>query len=58
MQEAESAAQKILEGEFSVLLAPQRPYVRRLQHMLADKFSLASTSKGKEPERGVLIYKP
>ena len=58
MQEAESAAQKILEGEFSVLLTPQRPYVRRLQHMLADKFSLASTSKGKEPERGVLIYKP
>jgi stage III sporulation protein SpoIIIAA len=58
MQEAEEAAQKVLGGEFSVLLSPQRPYVRRLQHMLADKFSLASTSKGKEPARGVLIYKP
>ena len=57
MQEAEEAAQKVLGGEFSILLAPQRPYVRRLQHMLAEKFSLASTSKGKEPARGVLIYK-
>jgi stage III sporulation protein SpoIIIAA len=58
MQEAEDAAQRVLEGEFSVQLTPQRPYVRRLQHMLAQRFSLASTSKGREPERGVLIYKP
>jgi len=58
MQEAEDAAQRVLEGEFSVQLTPQRPYVRRLQHLLAQRFSLASTSKGREPERGVLIYKP
>ena len=58
MNEAEEAAQKVLGGEFSILLSPQRPYVRRLQHMLAEKFSLASTSKGKEPARAVLIYKP
>ncbi|HZA22676.1 MAG TPA: R3H domain-containing nucleic acid-binding protein [Dehalococcoidia bacterium] len=58
MQEAEEAAQRVLGGEFSIQLRPQRPYVRRLQHILAQRFSLASTSKGREPERGVLIYKP
>jgi hypothetical protein len=58
MQEAEEAAQRILGGEFSVQLRPQRAYVRRLQHMLAQRFSLASTSRGQEPERSVLIYRP
>ncbi len=58
LQEAESAAERVLGGEFSVQLAPQRPYVRRLQHLLAERFSLASTSKGREPERSVLIYQP
>jgi len=57
MREAEEAAERVMGGEFSILLAPQRPYVRRLQHLLAERFSLASTSKGREPERGVLIYK-
>ena len=58
LQEAESAAERVLGGEFSVQLSPQRPYVRRLQHLLAERFSLASTSKGREPERSVLIYQP
>ena len=58
MQEAEQAAQKVLEGEFSIELAPQRAYVRRLQHILAQRFSLASTSRGREPSRAVLIYRP
>jgi stage III sporulation protein SpoIIIAA len=58
IQEAEEAAQRVLEGEFSVQLRPQRAYVRRLQHMLAQRFSLASTSRGQDPERSVLIYRP
>ena len=58
LQEAERAAERVMGGEFSVLLTPQRPYVRRLQHLLAERFSLASTSRGREPERAVLIYKP
>ena len=58
MQEAEQAAQKVLEGEFSIQLTPQRAYVRRLQHILAQRFSLASTSRGREPSRAVLIYRP
>ena len=58
MQEAEQAAQKVLEGEFSIQLNPQRAYIRRLQHILAQRFSLASTSRGREPSRAVLIYRP
>ena len=58
MEEAELAAQRVAGGEFSVQLSPQRAYVRRLQHMLAERFSLASTSRGREPERSVLIYRP
>ena len=58
MLEAEDAAQRVLGGEFSVQLNPQRAYVRRLQHLLAQRFNLASTSRGREPERSVLIYRP
>ena len=57
LMEAEQAAQRVLGGEFSVQLNPQRAYVRRLQHLLAERFSLASTSRGREPERSVLIYR-
>ncbi len=56
--EAEEAAHRVLSGEFSVQLEPQRPYIRRLQHMLAEEFNLASTSRGRDPRRGVLIYRP
>ncbi len=56
--EVEEAARRVLSGEFSVQLDPQRPYIRRLQHMLAEQFSLASTSRGRDPRRGVLIYRP
>jgi stage III sporulation protein SpoIIIAA len=58
MREAEEAAQRVLAGEFSVQLTPQSSYVRRLQHLLAERFSLASTSRGREPERAVLFYRP
>ena len=56
--EVEDAARRVQEGEFSVQLGPQRPYIRRLQHMLAEEFNLASTSRGRDPQRGVLIYRP
>ncbi len=56
--EAEEAAHRVLSGEFSVQLEPQRPYIRRLQHLLAEQFKLASTSRGRDPQRGVLIYRP
>ncbi|MCH7606129.1 MAG: AAA family ATPase [Chloroflexi bacterium] len=58
LQEAEEAAQRILGGETSIQLSPQRSYVRRLQHLLGQRYNLASTSKGREPGRAVLLYKP
>ena len=58
MQEAEEAAQRVLSGESSIKLAPQRSYVRRLQHMLGQRYNVASTSRGREPSRAVMFYKP
>lgn len=58
MREAEEAAQRVLTGEVSVQLTPQRAYVRRLQHLLAQRSNLGSTSRGREPERSVTFYKP
>jgi predicted RNA-binding protein Jag len=57
MKEAEEAAQRVLSGESVVQLSPQRAYVRRLQHLLAERFKLASVSRGREPERSVTFYK-
>ena len=56
--EVEEAARRVMSGEFSVQLEPQRPYIRRIQHLLAQQFNLASTSRGRDPQRGVLIYRP
>ena len=58
MQEAEEAAQRVLSGESSIKLTPQRSYVRRLQHMLGQRYNVASTSRGREPSRAVMFYKP
>jgi hypothetical protein len=52
MQEAEAAANRVLSGESSVRLTPQRSYVRRLQHLLGKRYNVSSTSQGREPERG------
>jgi len=58
MREAEEAAQRVISGESSIQLAPQRSYVRRLQHLLGQRYHLASTSRGREPGRAVMFYKP
>jgi len=55
LTEAEEAIQKILNGEREVTLSPQNAYVRRRQHELARAADLVSTSRGKEPNRRVLI---
>ena len=57
MQEAEEAANRVLEGENTVKLSPQRSHIRRLQHMLGQRYNVASTSQGREPERAVLFYR-
>ena len=57
MEEAEEAANRVLGGESTVKLSPQRPYIRRLQHLLGQRYNVASVSKGREPERAVMFYR-
>ena len=56
LQEAHEAAQRVLQGAESVDLAPQRAYIRRLQHLLAHKYNLASLSSGTDPYRHVRLF--
>jgi len=55
--EAEEAVGRVREGEGAVELSPQSAYIRRLQHLLAQRSNLASQSTGKDPNRRVRIYK-
>ena len=57
MEEAEEAANRVLGGESTVKLTPQRPYIRRLQHLLGQRYNVASVSQGREPERAVMFYR-
>jgi stage III sporulation protein SpoIIIAA len=56
LQEAEDAITSALDQGHAVDLAPQNSYVRRLQHRLAERYNLASRSRGKEPNRHVRIF--
>jgi len=58
LSEAHSASERVLRGEESVELDPQRAYVRRLQHLIAEQYRLSSTSSGREPDRHVTIRRP
>jgi stage III sporulation protein SpoIIIAA len=55
--EAETAVEQVREGEEAVELSPQSSYIRRLQHLIAQRSDLASRSSGKDPNRRVRIYK-
>jgi stage III sporulation protein SpoIIIAA len=57
MVEAEEAINAVIDGAPPVALAPQGAYIRRLQHQLADRYNLASRSRGREPHRWVEIYR-
>jgi len=58
LNEAREAVEAILNGQAEeVELAPQPALVRRLQHELAERSSLSSTSSGHEPYRRVQIYR-
>jgi stage III sporulation protein SpoIIIAA len=52
----EAVAQVKVEGE-AVELSPQSSYIRRLQHLIAQRSDLTSRSFGKEPGRRVRIYR-
>jgi len=55
LQEAEDAITSALDRGGMVDLTPQNAYVRRLQHRLAERYNIASRSRGKEPNRHVRI---
>ncbi|MCE2404933.1 MAG: AAA family ATPase [Dehalococcoidia bacterium] len=57
LHEARIAAEQVLNGLQTAELAPQRSYIRRLQHLLAERYSVASTSTGRDPNRHVTYYK-
>ena len=58
MAEAEDAIHAVMSQDRPVELMPQGAYIRRLQHELAQRFNLNSTSRGKEPQRRVRILPP
>ncbi len=57
LSEAEAAVSQIRQGDATVELSPQSAYVRRMQHLIAERNALSSQSRGKEPNRRVRIYK-
>jgi stage III sporulation protein SpoIIIAA len=58
LAEAEEAVEKLKDGEKGeVELSPQSAYIRRLQHLIAERNELTSRSEGRDPNRRVRIYK-
>jgi hypothetical protein len=57
LREAQEAVNLVKNGQEAVELSPQSAYIRRLQHLIAERNGLSSQSSGKDPERRVRIYK-
>jgi len=57
LNEAEEAVERVKGGEETIELSPQSAYIRRLQHLIAERNALSSQSTGKDPNRRVRIYK-
>jgi stage III sporulation protein SpoIIIAA len=57
LKEAEEATDMIMENQHSVELSPQSAYIRRLQHLIAERNNLLSESSGLDPDRKVRIYR-
>ena len=57
LDEAETAVEQVKSGQETVELSPQSAYIRRLQHLIAERNALSSQSTGKDPNRRVRIYK-
>ncbi len=57
IEEAEDAINQVLETARASDLTPQPAHIRRLQHQMAERYNLASISRGKEPFRRVRIFR-
>ena len=55
LREAEEAIGQVMTGDDAVDLTPQNAYIRRLQHVLAQRYNLSSRSLGTDPYRRVRI---
>jgi stage III sporulation protein SpoIIIAA len=55
--EAEEAVEQVNERSQAIELSPQGAYIRRLQHLIAQRNDLKSRSTGRDPSRRVRIYK-
>jgi len=56
LREAEDAIAAVThQGQPSVELSPQNAYIRRLQHEIAGRYGVRSTSRGREPYRRVTL---
>ncbi len=58
LEEVEHGVEEVLGQGHPVELAPRGPYLRRLQHQLAERHRLPSESKGDDPYRRVVLYPP
>lgn len=57
LTEAENAISAVMQGAPATALSPQAPPIRRMQHELAERYSLDSRSRGRDPFRHVEIYR-
>ena len=55
IREAEEAVLRLKNGEDEIELSPQSAYIRRLQHLVAERNALTSHSIGAEPRRRVML---
>lgn len=55
LKEAEEAIAEVMNGKSMIELNPQNAYIRRLQHLLAERYNLSSHSDGEEPQRRIYI---
>jgi stage III sporulation protein SpoIIIAA len=56
MNEAEQAITQVLGQNEQIDLTPQIPYIRRLQHKLAESYNVGSRSTGHDPFRRVRLF--
>jgi hypothetical protein len=56
LQEVEDAIDAVLDQGQPIELAPRDNHLRRLQHQIVERYGLASSSKGEEPYRRVVVF--
>ncbi len=57
LDEAKEAVESVRNGQDSVELSPQSAYIRRLQHLVAERHGVFSQSTGKDPNRRVRVLR-